>query len=68
MTVSQHRDGNTAYATASNTCTHAVRVRMIWAFAADGGCTSLPKGYAYTESRGAAALPPRPKVSEMRNC
>jgi hypothetical protein len=66
--LSQGRNGSTAWAEASNTCGYAVRVRMIWAWAGDGSCTSLSNGYYYRETRGAANVPPRPYVSELRSC
>ncbi|WHT16475.1 hypothetical protein N8J89_25460 [Crossiella sp. CA-258035] len=68
VTLKQWRTGNTAHAKAVNTCSGTQRVRMIWAWAADGSCVSVPRGYEFTETRGAAAVPPRPKVSELRSC
>ncbi|HEX6340428.1 hypothetical protein [Umezawaea sp.] len=66
--LSQGRNGGTAWAEATNRCGYAVRVRMIWAWASDGACTSLPDRYYYRETRGAASVPPRPYVSELRSC
>ena len=66
--LSQGRNGSTAWAEATNRCGYAVRVRMIWAWAGDGACTSLPNNYYYRETRGAANIPPHPYVSELRSC
>ncbi len=66
--LSQGRNGSTAWAEATNRCGYTVRVRMIWAWAGDGACTTLPNNYYYRETRGAANIPPRPYVSELRSC
>lgn len=66
--LSQGRNGSTAWAEATNTCGYTVRLRMIWAWASDGSCTSLPDNWYHRETRGAANIPPRPYVSELRAC
>ncbi|VVJ19280.1 Uncharacterised protein [Amycolatopsis camponoti] len=67
--LAQGRNGSTAWAEATNNnCGYTVRVRMIWAWAGDGPCVSLPNNYYYRETRGAANIPPRPYVSELRSC
>jgi len=54
-------------ATATNRCSGTQRFRMIWAFAEDGYCQSVPRGGSFTEKRG-IGFPPAPKVSELRKC
>lgn len=66
--LEQGRDGSTAWAKATNRCGYTVRLRMIWAWAGDGSCTSLPNNWYLRETRGAANIPPRPYVSELRSC
>jgi hypothetical protein len=66
--LNQGRSGSTAWATATNRCGYTVRVRMIWAWASDGSCTTLYNNYYYRETRGAANIPPHPYVSELRSC
>jgi hypothetical protein len=63
--LNQGRNGNTAWAEATNQCGYTVRFRMIWAWAGDGACSS--NTYRY-ETRGAASIPPRPYVDELRLC
>jgi hypothetical protein len=66
--LSQGRNGSTAWAEATNGCGYTVRLRMIWAWAGDGSCVSLSNNYYHRETRGAANIPPRPYVSELRSC
>lgn len=54
-------------ATATNSCSGTQRFRMIWAFAADGYCQSIPPRGFFTEERD-IGFPPAPKVSELRKC
>lgn len=54
-------------ATATNSCSGTQRFRMIWAFAADGSCRSIPAGGAFTEERR-IGFSPAPYVSELRKC
>jgi len=66
--LAQGRSGSTAWAEATNRCGYTVRFRMIWAWAGDGACTSLPNNWYHRETRGAANIPPHPYVSELRSC
>lgn len=54
-------------ATATNNCSGTQRFRLIWAFAVDGSCISIPAGGSRTERRGILS-PPSPTVSELRKC
>lgn len=66
--LKQGRDGSTAWAEAKNECGRTVRFRMIWAWAGDGSCVSKANGTTHRETRGAANIPPRPYVDELRAC
>jgi hypothetical protein len=55
------------YAKATNDCTGSQRFRMIWAWAADGPCYTIPKGGTFTEYRR-IGFPPAPYVSELKKC
>lgn len=54
-------------ATATNRCGGTQRFRMIWAWAADGSCRSIPAGGSFTEERR-IGFPPAPYVNELRKC
>lgn len=54
-------------ARATNRCSGTQRFRMIWAWAADGSCHSIPPNGSLTEERGIGS-PPVPYVNELRKC
>jgi hypothetical protein len=66
--LQQGRNGSTAWANSQNTCSSTQRYRMIWAWAADGACVTVSSGGSHNETRGAANIPPRPSVTELRLC
>jgi hypothetical protein len=56
--------GYRSWAQATNNCGYTVRLRMIWAWALDGSCTSLAPGWWRREWRTGGL----PYVSELRSC
>jgi hypothetical protein len=62
------KDDNTVRAEATNTCGKTVRFRMIWAWAGDGACNSLPNGWYHWEEHDKSRFLPDPYVSELRAC
>lgn len=62
--LSQWASGAWDYARATNHCSYTVRIKMNWAWAIDGSCTTLPSGWYYTEGR----LRPGHYVQALENC
>lgn len=64
VSLSQWDSGGYSYARATNNCGSTVRVRMIWAWAFDGACTTIYSGYRLTEWRWGGP----PYVSSLQSC
>ncbi len=59
----QSGEGN-SYATVKNLCSSSIRIRVIWAWAGDGACSTIHSGHTYVEKRRGKI----PYVSSVQSC